>query len=311
MGLFSKKEYVCEKCGKTFTTRLEPYRALCRECSNQEFNEEEKLKKLAKGYLDYDKVSYNGKLNTIEDYRNIVEHRNNIINKYKVEDGITRSGLQKTCENVESLTDIQSFNVLNKIRKYSIVTGMGSGIGGSFFLPTQFEGTIVDSDDIFAIAYTEAPLLSDSHTETIMVAFFTNDPYIPAFPLLVAGKKSFFESKSKEVRSTIVSMFTNSTINRTYPVCDIKELKKTIKKEGSVRGNIEYKKMLSLISNASSNVGVFRTKDMHEYLLPGTLDLLDQIGYMDDETVYNIMHVKNRKADLYWQKQENKFAKLG
>ena len=68
--------------------------------------------------------------------------------------------------------------------------------------------------------------------------------------------------------------------NLTYPVGYIKQLKKAIKQDGAVKGNLEAKFMLDQISNASVSSGIFDTKKMHSDLLPGSATMLDRIGFI-------------------------------
>lgn len=58
MGLFSKKTYVCEKCGKTYEKRINLNGNLCEACWKMEQGRRDELKNENKGYNYYMDVRY-------------------------------------------------------------------------------------------------------------------------------------------------------------------------------------------------------------------------------------------------------------
>ena len=67
--------------------------------------------------------------------------------------------------------------------------------------------------------------------------------------------------------------------NLTYPVQELKLLKKQIKSDKSVNGNIATKDMLSYISKARSGSGIFNAEKMSVYVPLGTQQMLSDYGY--------------------------------
>jgi len=101
------------------------------------------------------------------------------------------------------------------------------------------------------------------------------------FPMAYLGKLRFFEiMKSKKGREGVAQLFEGMCPNLTYPVQDLKQLKKQIKSEDTVKGNIDKKFMLDRISDASLSSGIFDTKKMFDALLPDSAAMLDEIGYI-------------------------------
>ena len=53
MGLFSKKTYICEKCGKEFEKRINLNGNLCDECWDYEKKVKRELEEGVRGYINY------------------------------------------------------------------------------------------------------------------------------------------------------------------------------------------------------------------------------------------------------------------
>lgn len=73
---------------------------------------------------------------------------------------------------------------------------MGAAYTDSFFALTGYESTIVDAEDVFAVGFTSDYRLKGNNEEVILCAVFTNDPYIPVFPMVYLGKRGMFELMS-------------------------------------------------------------------------------------------------------------------
>lgn len=309
MGLFSKKDFVCEKCGKTFQKRINLNGNLCDDCWNQEANEKRALEESIKGYVDYASDVF-FKSYSSDEMRQIIDHRDAILDKFQHDSGISRVDLQNASDNYKQLTDEQAAEVLLRVANSSVSSTMGAAYSGSFFVPTHYEGMIVDANDVFAVGYTSDYKLNAGTSEIILCAVFTNDPYVPVFPMIYVGKTGFFElTKSKKGRASVNALFEAMCPNLTYPVGDIRQLKKQIKQDGSVKGNIDMKFMLDQISNASVSTGIFDTKKMHSDLYPGSKTMLDRIGYIPEEDVNVILHMDKMFNRNYWNKQIDKLSK--
>ena len=309
MGLFSKKEYVCEKCGKTFTARLEPAYILCKECWKERCDEDIKIEEAVKGYQNYaNKYSYKTYLS--DDLRAIYSHRENILAKSVNTLGISKAELQNASDNYKKISDEEAESVLVRMANSLVSSTIGAVYAGNFFVPTQYEGVIVDAESVFAVGYTSDFQLRAKNSEVILCAIFTNDPYVPVFPMVYAAEKGLFElTKSKKGRESVNALFELMCPNLTYPVGDLKQLKKQLKEDGEVKGNIELKKMLDQIKQASLSMGLFDTEKMHSDLLPGSVSMLDSIGYMQAEDADNILKMDKMFNRNYWNKQINRLSK--
>jgi len=241
---------------------------------------------------------------TSEEMQEILKHRDALLEKFKFTDGISRAELMEASDNYRKLTDDEAANVLMRVAQSSVSNTMGSVYSDSFFAPTHYDGMIVDAEDVFAVGFTSDYKLDGGNSEIILCAVFTNDPYVPVFPMIYVGKMGFFEiTKSKKGREGVKATFEGMCPNLTYPVCDLKELKKTIKNEGSVKGNIDQKQMLDFISSASVSSGIFNTKKMHSNLYPESAAMLDSIGYIQEEQVNTILKMDKMLNRNYWNKQ--------
>ena len=304
MGLFSKKTIVCERCGKEYQARITLGVHICDECLARE----SKKKDNVKGYVDYaSKMLWNSY--SEEQLDAIAAHRDAILEKYRMTQGISRADLMNASDNYKKLTDDEAADVLMRMANSSVTATMGAAYSGYFFVPTAFEKTIVDAQDVFAVGYTSDYKLQDSKSEVILCAVFTNDPYIPVFPMIYVGKLGFFEiMKSKKGRQGVNALFEAMCPNLTYPVQDLKQLKKQIKADGSVKGNIDQKFMLDKISDASSSSGIFDTESMHSDLYPSSAEMLDAYGYIQETQINQIMKMDKMFNRKYWQKQIKRLA---
>ena len=301
MGLFSKKTLVCSHCGKEYQTRL-ALGTLCDDCVMQK----SKLEKLVKGYSDY---SYSC-VDSIEKIEAAIEHRNNILEKYRKTDGISRAELRNASDNYKKLSDEEAADVLLRAANSSVNTTIGAAYTENFFALTQWEGVIVDAEDVFAIAYTTAKKYAMEGAEVILCAFFTNDPYIPAFTMLYTGKLGFFEfSKSKKGREAIKEQFEAMCPNLTYPVQDLKDLNQQITFAKEIKGNISKKDMTSKIGEVMLGWGVSNEKKMDSIAYPVTADLLDQYGYILDYEVDQILEMDSLFKGNFWKKHIKKLTK--
>lgn len=304
MGLFSKKTIVCETCGKEYQVRIALGAHICDECLAGETMKRDNVI----GYVDYaSKMLYTSY--SEEKLDEIAKHRDSILEKYRMTQGISRAELQKASDNYKKLTDDEAADVLMRMANSSITATAGAAYTGYFFVPTAFEKTIVDAQDVFAVGYTSAYKLEDSKSEVILCAVFTNDPYIPVFPMIYVGKLGFFEiMKSKKGRQGVNALFEEMCPNLTYPVQDIKQLKKQIKAEGTVKGNVDQKFMLDKLSAASVSSSIFDTKVMHSDLYHSSSAMLDAYGYIQETQINEILKMDKMFNRRYWQKQIKRLA---
>ena len=302
MGLFSKKEYVCEVCGCTFTKRINLNGNKCDACYDKEYNEKKALEEPIKGYIQYaSKVL--GKEYTPDEMRQIVDHRDAILEKYANKSGISKSELQVASDNYKNLGDQEAAGIIDKLSKSLYSTTLGAAYTDKFFASTEYEGVIVDAADIFAVGYTTDAKLQAENSETLLCVLFTNDPYIPVLPVVYIAEKGFFAiSKSKKGRQDANSLFYTICDNLKYTVGDIKNLKKQIKQENVVNGNIDMQFMLDQISQASVSSGLFNTTKMSSYLPSISATMLDRIGYINEDEAFAILKMDKMFNKKFWSK---------
>lgn len=298
MGLFSKKTVICERCGKEYQVRLARGVHICDECSSRELQKRENVR----GYIDYARevvmLDYSE-----EQLDQIAAHRETILEKYRMTQGINITELKNASDNYRKLTDEQAADVLQRMANSSVTSTAGAAYTGYFFVPTAYEKTIVDAQDVFAVGYTNDYKLKATGQEVILCAVFTNDPYIPVFPMIYVGKLGFFEiMKSKKGRAGVADLFESMCPNLTYPVQDLKKLKKQIKEE-PVKGTIEQKTMLNYISSALLSSGIFDTEKMHNDLRMSSVLMLDSYGYIEEKMINEILKMDKMFNRNYWKKQ--------
>ena len=304
MGLFSKKTYVCEKCGKEFQTRMKVCgNVLCDACLDAELDVREKLEEAVQGYVDYyEDVFY--KSYSLDELKKIIAHRDNLLAKFKNNAGISRAELANASDNYKNLTDDQAAEVLKKVANSALSSTLGAAYSGRFFCSTDYSKMIVDAADVFAVGYTSDSRFNSDLEEAILCVVFTNDPYVPVFPMVYIGKKGLLEfKKSKKGREGVEALFSAMCPNLKYPVCDIKQLKKQMKQEGEVKGRLDDKFMLEQLDNASCGKGIFDTRSMNGRLSDDSAAMLDSIGYIQDIEQDIILKMDKMFNRNYWNKQ--------
>lgn len=310
MGLFSEKEYVCEKCGKTFQKRINLNGNVCDNCWKQENAEKKALEKSIGGYCEYAKMVFHKSYST-DEMKEIIAHRDRILDKYKQDSGISRKELLSASVNYKYMTDDEVNDVLSRTSKLSVCSTMGSAYSKYFYMPTQYEGVIVDSEDIFAVGYTTGYKVNVGTNEAILCAVFTNDPYIPVFTMVFIGVVSIFDFvKSKKGRIAVNSWFEYACPNLTYQVGDFKQLKKQIKQNGDIKGNIDKEFIMDQMYNASSGKGIFAAKNLNDALNAVSKNMLSKMGYILEDDIVAILNTGKRADRKFWGKKLQELSKI-
>ncbi len=302
MGLFSKKTVTCEKCGKEYQIRVDLGEHLCEDCAR----EKKEKKEYVKGYIDY-AFAMKWPDYTEAQLEEIADHRDGILEKYRMTVGISRSELREVSENYKNLSDEQAADILKRVSHTSVRSTVGSAFNGLFFMLTTYENVVVDTDSVFAVGYvSDYKVQADGH-DVILCAVFTNDPYVPVFPMVYVSKLGFFEiTKSKKGRESVAGLFEAMCPNLTYPVQELKHLKKQIMSEGMVIGNLDQEFMLEKISDALFSSKIFNIKNMHTNLSPSAVTMLNFYGYIPEEQIDQIMMMDKMFNRNFWTKQMKK-----
>ena len=302
MGLFSKKTIICTECGKEFVKRIILNGDYCDECWQKKEAERKKLEDAVSGYQYYRSDVFL-KFYTEDEMKAIIEHRNKLLGKLKNDNGITREELQHASDNYKSLSDEQATDIVLRISNSLLSTSLGAVYSPSFFCPTKYDGVIIDAEDIFAVGYTTSLKINAGNNEAILCVVFTNDPYIPVFPIVYIGKMGFFEVfKSKKGRAGVSTLFELICPNLSYPIGDIKQLKKQIKNDRMVRGNLDVEFVIEQLDKAAWGSGIYDTTKMYNGLFKGSLTetMLEQIGYIEEKEVNSILKMNKWSNGNFW-----------
>ncbi len=297
MGLLSKKTIVCEMCGKEFQVRLNFGSVMCKECFNKHMERIE----ATKGYNDYREALNMERLIRDEDLQQVIDHRYEVLEKYRLNPGITKDELRDASRRYKKLSDEEAEDIVSRALMGRIDKNLGS-MGRDFFLLTGFYNVIVDSDDVFAAAYTTSKLsgLSD---EVIHCVFFTNDPNVPVLQKLYLAKKGFWDiTKSKKGREGVDIEIMSTCDNLVYPVMDLENLKNQIMEDGEVNGNIDYKVMLSYIKDAIKEKGFFDPEKMDDVIDLDILNMLESYGYVLSDDIINLLNLNGIFEGKFWRK---------
>lgn len=305
MVFFSKKTVVCERCGKEYEVRISLGANICPECQAKQ----RKAEMAVQGYVDYAR-----KMNlpdyTTEQLEQIVVHRQQIMEKYRMTQGISKAELMSASDNYKKLSDEQAFDVLIRMSRSTINTTIGAAYSGQFYCLSGFDQVVVDAQDVFAVGF-KTTYGVQCEGEAILCVVFTNDPYVPVFPVIYTGKLDFFEIwKSKKGREGVAQLFYDTCPNLTYQVQDLKQLKKQMKEGGAIKGNIDQKKVMEFISSAMSDSGIFNAKNLSTYMTFESEKLLNTYGYIEDTEINRILKMDKMFNRNYWNKQIKKLSTI-
>ena len=291
MGLFSKKSLICTRCGKTYEARIVGAQ-ICLEC----LMEIDKKEKNVSGYRKYAETMGWDRY-TEAQMDEIIARRDKVLLQSQMLQKITKEELKEAARNYKSLTVEQKENIAVRIGNTAIDDGFGATTTQGFFVPTYFERTIVDINDVFAVAMVENWRESGMMTRGMNCAILTNDPYFPVVYQGYSLKLKPFHINSKEGEAELIEHYENLCPNLTYPVQKFTALEKQIKAEGRVKGNMSMDMISKISIQASNNRGVFETKkEPVEY--DETLKMLRSYGFIPTEEILPII----RKTDILQRK---------
>ena len=135
---------------------------------------------------DYCTMDFSGPI-TKEQLKEIDEHRKSILEKYRNTKAITRNELAWASNSYKNLNQQQIFDILIRFGESAMrwANGMDFNKEATFFSLTSFPGVIIDYQDVFAIGLVSNVKVNKykTGTDTVVCVLFTNDPYVPAFPL--------------------------------------------------------------------------------------------------------------------------------
>ena len=181
------------------------------------------------GYSHYKQRMSSGNYSQVE-LRDIIKHRNDILNKYRDS---------------------------NKSR-IDRLFGMSRADG--FFIPVDFDGAFVDADDVFAATYRmdfNFMVEKVKREQYVLWVLFTNDTYMPVLPLICYQKNSPWEQFTKKERNDYLEVIRQSCPNLKYPICEIEQFEEKVKLEHSIRGRVNKTFLLGQLYDAKNQIGLF------------------------------------------------------
>ncbi|MCM1259250.1 MAG: zinc-ribbon domain-containing protein [Roseburia sp.] len=304
MGLFSKKTLTCERCGKEYEARISIGSKLCPLCQQREKD----AKKEVSGYVSYGE--WIGRKYNEDELKAIAQHRDDILESHRNTRTVTREELKQAGDNYKKLSESEAVDIYERAL-YSLVDvrkGAAYAAKGFFCLP-QYEGVVVAAEDVFAVAYCRDLKLVQSkdsaNVEALLCVAFTNDPYIPVFPVVYFGKIGLFAMKSKSGRQGVEEIFSRRCPNLLYPVMETKQLKKILKSEAS-KGSIDSQTMLKYLSDVESGFGMFDGRNMADTLPQESLDRLSAYGFIPWTEVSRLMKLEGMFSQSFWEKIQEK-----
>lgn len=257
MGLFSKTEYVCAICGRTYKKSFSLMEEnLCNSC-----------KPSVEGYRNY-ALMVHGHFATGEMINAALMHREEIIRKYMRPNPNLWNDLKMIDKQFVNWTQEQKMAFCQELRNSQVKTTIGSTYNAPFFISTQFDGLILDAADVFAVAIGQMGNALFSKSKYYFLCF-TNDPYIPLYPMV-------FDTKDI---GPVIDMFLRVCPNLTYPISDFPVLLATVQHEGMVKGNISVQNMVEYGKMVLGKTDPIIETQVDSGLLPKGEEVLRRMGY--------------------------------
>lgn len=309
MGLFDKTA-TCSKCGKPFTKGMLSSDKLCPDCSWVEFVREQQANSITRqreGITQYYKDMPKKFRTPPADIDTILASRNQMLQKYRRNDVMNISLLRNALLTFPEWDHAQMVNFAARVLNALVNTQNNmSFVLHKFVLSHLYDGVAVDADSVFAIAITKNLWFETNITEEpYLCALFTNDPYFPAIgmtflPVTTKGFLAFESTKNKERVANLQQVLPMLFPNLTYPVMDMKEMKKLVKQEGMVRGSMNFELMVNLLDNGLSSPFWAIKELMPETLPSGIAMSIQNYGYITTEDVFTWLNLNDKTIRSYW-----------
>ena len=208
---------------------------------------------------------------TQEQLQEIDAHRRKILERYRNPYAITRQEMEWAANNYKNLNDPQIIDILTRYGESAMrsADGLDFNRNATLFSLTTFPGVIIDYEDVFAIGLVSNAKVNkrNTRTDTVVCVMFTNDPYIPVFPIWYRYDLKLNEMMySQQARIDIMNAYQAVCPNLTYPITEVKELKKIIAQEPNIKGNISKEQMEKILTDADYCSGIFDTSEYECYV---------------------------------------------
>lgn len=204
------------------------------------------------GYIEYKRRISSSRYPQIT-LQNIIEHRNAVLQKYKGSE--------------------------NKYVDRIIGIGQAEGI----FIPVDYDGVIIDADDVFAAVYAydyNFGIKKNRSENYVLWILFTNDIYIPVVPMVYVQSVTFFDRITKQKKNDYTSVIEKCCHNLKYPVCNLKYFEELVRTEHAIRGKINKTFLLEQVYDATNQLGLFDPETITFEIGGRTRELLSENGYI-------------------------------
>ena len=184
---------------------------------------------------------------------NIIEHRNAVLQKYNGSE--------------------------NKYVDRIIGMGQAEGI----FIPVDYDGAIIDADDVFAAVYAfdyNFGTKKNRGIDYVLWVLFTNDIYMPVLPMVYVQSVNFFDRLTKKKKNDYISVIEKCCHNLKYPICNLEYFEELVKSEHTIRGKIDKTFLFEQVYDATNQFGLFEPDTITCEIGGRTRELLSENGYI-------------------------------
>ncbi|MBQ7766306.1 MAG: hypothetical protein IJ397_05645 [Lachnospiraceae bacterium] len=242
---------------------------------------------------------------TQEQLQEIDAHRREILERYRNPYAITRQEIEWAANNYKNLNEPQIIDILTRYGETAMrsADGLDFNRNATLFSLTTFPGVIIDYEDVFAIGLVSNVKVNkrNTRTDTVVCVMFTNDPYIPVFPIWYRYDLKLNEMMySQQARIDIANAYQAVCPNLTYPITEVKELKKIIAQEPNIKGNISKEQMEKYLTDADYCSGIFDTSEYECYVNYSVEDLLESYGYVRGPVAEKTLGMGSKSTRDFW-----------
>lgn len=213
---------------------------------------EDQVKLDTLGYMQYKQ-----RISTTFEYKTpalikIIDHRDKILQKYE----------SSTNKNVEQI--------------------IGMAYSDKLFFPVDYDGTVVDSDDVFAAVYYPDYLIGEEKEKKekdILWILLTNDPYIPLISMVYIQPLSLIDRIKKIDRNDFIPIIEKACPNLKYPISNIDNFMEIIESEYSVKGRVDKNFIMQQLQCVKQQDSLYDSHTLTFEIGRKTESILREYGY--------------------------------
>lgn len=285
-------EITCVICGEKYETSKNCENGMCALCQ---------MENARRGYL-YMRRRFSSSFPgyTKDEIDAICEKRDKLISESRDTEGLTIEELQEAGRLGRLYPNSKQF--AKKIKENLVPRDPGGFYTKRYVMPVAYSGIAVDLNDVFAIVIdTQKTKDKPKHKDIVSINFFTNDPEAPMFAVGKSFQKKLFVLKNSGKRKALAKELTALCPNLTYPIMTYNEFARTIKKDGSVKGNIPA-------DNIAFEIKYNCREGNEPFCITGTFDsinglsFLNKFGYVYSDQIAEYLFC-DRRSQKFWCKK--------